>query len=129
MEVIFRFFDKENWSIYATINCAIILTLLVITKQKIDLQTLIIVSLMGMMQGDILSKMIFTGFLSILLFNKSMEWFTKTAVFLGSNIITSNIPYNNDFQKLIVNNTILLWLFRLLIVAWFFYIFNLMRKK
>ena len=129
MEVRFRFFDKENWSVYATINCAIILTLLVLTKQNLDLQTLIIVSLMGMMQGDILSKMVFTGFLSSILFNKSIEWFTKTAVFLGSNLITSNIPYNHDFQKLIVNNTTLLWLFRLLILGWFIYIFNLMRKK
>ena len=129
MEVLFRFFDKENWSVYATINCAIILTLLILTKQKLDLQTLIIVSLMGMMQGDILSKMVFTVFLSSILFNKSMQWFTKTAVFLGSNLITANIPYNHDFQKLIVNNTILLWLFRLLIFGWFIYILNLIRKK
>ena len=70
MEIKFIFFDKENWSIYATINTTIILTLLLLTRQKLDLKTLIAASLMGMMKGDIIPRLIFTGFLSIFLYKK-----------------------------------------------------------
>ena len=127
MNVNFRFLDQEHWSVYATINCSIILILLILCKQTLDLHTLIIVSLLGMMQGNLISKLIFTGFLSSVLFRKNMQWVSKTIIFLISVIIISYIPFNNYLQNIILNNTLFLWLFRLLILGWFIYIANLMR--
>ena len=129
MEIKFIFFDKENWSIYATINTTIILTLLLLTRQKLDLKTLIAASLMGMMKGDIIPRLIFTGFLSIFLYNKSLQWVGETLILLFSNVITSNIAYNNSIQQIISNSPVFLWIFRFVILGWFIYIFKLMNKE
>ena len=56
MQVGFKFFDVEAWSFYGTINCAIVLLLFIIAQQKIDLQTLILISLIGMLTGDIIPR-------------------------------------------------------------------------
>ena len=68
MELIFKFFDKEEWSMYATINVFIPLILLFLFKQKLTVSVLILVSLMAMMKGDLLSKILFVGFLYFLLY-------------------------------------------------------------
>ena len=129
MELKMKFFEPEEWSIHGTINSAIILTLLMLTKQNIDLQTLIIVSLIGMMDGSILSKLIFTFFICLLIYRKSAPWAIKTCIFLIGAFITSNVPYDNKLHKLIETTPGLLWMFRLLIVAWFIYIGKLMVDK
>ena len=68
MELIFRFLDKKYWSFYGTLNVFIPLILFIIFQQIINLEALIFMSLIGMMDGDLLSKILFTGFLNFLVY-------------------------------------------------------------
>ena len=56
----FRFLDKEKWSYYATLNVLIPLIVFNVLKFKIDSQAMIFMSLLAMMQGDLLPKILFT---------------------------------------------------------------------
>lgn len=129
MELILRFFDKEEWSVYATIRCFIILLVFILFKQKLDLQLLIISSFIGMMDGDLVTQMAFILFLSILLTNTSKKWIHKTLLLLLTGFITYYIPYYNFIQSFILNNIGILMLFRFLIIGWFIYIIYLIYKN
>ena len=60
MELKLKFFDKEEWSMYGTINVMIPFLLLIVLQQKISYDTLILASIIGMMKGDLIPKIIFT---------------------------------------------------------------------
>ena len=120
MNVQFKFFDKELWSIYATLNTCIPLILFILFKQKLDIQTLTLSSLIGMMQGNILSKIFFTFFLLLLSFKNNIN-IIKSVICILSIIIIHYIPYNNYIQKQIYNNKYLLILFRIIIFIWISY--------
>ena len=68
MELIFRFFDKEEWTTYGTLNVIIPLVIFILFRQKLTASLLIFMSLLGMMHGDPLAKILFTGFLNFLVF-------------------------------------------------------------
>ena len=74
MELKLKFFDKEEWSMYGTINVMIPFLLLIVLQQKISYDTLILASIIGMMKGDLIPKIIFTGFLNFLVYEKNIEW-------------------------------------------------------
>ena len=74
MELTFRFLDKANWSYYGTLNVVIPLFLFIIFKQRIDLQALVFMSLLGMMDGNLISKILFVVFLNLLVYNSSTKW-------------------------------------------------------
>jgi hypothetical protein len=123
MELTFRFFDKENWSFYATLNVLIPLFLFIIFNQRIDLQALIFMSLLGMMEGDLLPKIIFTGFLNFLVYNPSNEWVIRSSIFVVSVYLMNLVKINNPIQKFVMNSEPLQWLLRILILLWMLYIF------
>ena len=56
MELTFRFFDRKIWSYYATINVVIPTVLILILQGNMTTQDLIFVSLMGMMEGRIITQ-------------------------------------------------------------------------
>ena len=123
MELTFRFLDKENWSFYGTLNVLIPLFLFIIFKQRIDLQALIFMSLLGMMEGDLLPKILFTGFLNFLVYNPSNEWVFRSTIFVVSVYLMNFVKINNPIHKFVMNSEPLQWLLRIVILCWMLYIF------
>ncbi|MAR50588.1 MAG: hypothetical protein CML42_05635 [Rhodobacteraceae bacterium] len=125
MELKLKFFDKEEWSMYGTINVMIPFLLLIVLQQKISYDTLILASIIGMMKGDLIPKIIFTGFLNFLVYEKNIEWIFRSILFVVSTFIIHFIPYNNIVHKTVMNNNILLWIMRSIVLIWMCYIFYL----
>lgn len=123
MELTFRFLDKENWSFYGTLNVLIPLFLFIIFKQRIDLQALIFMSLLGMMEGDLLPKILFTGFLNFLVYNPSNEWVIRSSIFVVSVYLMNLVKINNPIQQFVMKSEPLQWLLRIVILCWMLYIF------
>tara|TARA_Y100000768_G_C23828798_1_gene610278 strand:- start:24 stop:428 length:405 start_codon:yes stop_codon:yes gene_type:complete len=128
MLVNFRFFDKEMWSVFATLQSVIILVIFYLGVNLNKLETLVFASLIAMLQGDLLPKLIFTFFLSLIVWDKK-EFFSGVLVTILSVIITHCIDYNNVVHKLFYDNLLLINLVRLSITLWFIYIIYLINKK
>lgn len=126
MELVFKFFDKEEWSMYGTINVLIPFILLLAFRQKLTISVLIIASLLGMMKGDLLSRILFTGFLNFLVYEKNKDWVIRSIIFVVSAIIMNYIPYGHKFHRMVMESSILLNVFRITIALWMIYIFFLM---
>ena len=110
---------------YGTINVMIPFLLLIVLQQKISYDTLILASIIGMMKGDLIPKIIFTGFLNFLVYEKNIEWIFRSILFVVSTFIIHFIPYNNIVHKTVMNNNILLWIMRSIVLIWMCYIFYL----
>lgn len=123
MNVKFRFFDSEKWSIFATINTIIPITLLYIFKIKLDIKTLTLSSLIAMMSGNLISKIVFYIFMSLLIYEKNKKYMYTNIVFILSIIIIHFIPLNNKIQKIIIQNNYTINMFRIIIFLWFLYFF------
>jgi hypothetical protein len=119
MNVRFIFFDKEKWSIYATLNTCIPLLLLYLFNYEFDIKNLTISSLISMMKGDLISKIIFYIFLSFLFYKREKEYIYINSLFILSIIIIHYVPYENKFQMDILNNNINIHIFRMIILIWF----------
>ena len=128
MLVNFRFFDKEMWSVFATLQSVIVLVIFYLGVNLHKLETLVFASLIVMSQGDLLHKLIFTFFLSLIVWDKK-EFYSGVIVTILSVIITHYIDYNNIVHKLFYNNFLLINLVRLSITIWFIYIIYLLNKK
>lgn len=122
MKLTFKFLDKEEWSIYATINVAIILLLFLVTGQKINVESLVFMSLLGMMEGPILEKIIFIGFLNFLVYKPNYNWIIRSILYIIAIVLINYIPYNNIVQKTIENNMVFLNIFRGIVGVWMVYI-------
>jgi len=125
MEIKLKFFDKEEWSMYGTINVIIPFLLLIFLRQRISYDTLILASIIGMMKGDLIPKIIFTGFLNFLVYEKNIQWVFRSIIFVISTFIIHFIPYNNIVHQTVMNNNSLLWVMRTIIFIWMCYIFYL----
>jgi hypothetical protein len=125
MEIKLKFFDKEEWSMYGTINVIIPFLLLIFLRQRISYDTLILASIIGMMKGDLIPKIIFTGFLNFLVYEKNIQWVFRSIIFVISTFIIHYIPYNNIVHQTVMNNNSLLWVMRTIIFIWMCYIFYL----
>ena len=123
MNVKFKFFDTEKWSIFATVNTIIPITLLYIFKIKLDIKTLTLASLIAMMSGNLISKLVFYIFMSLLIYKKNKNYMYTNIVFILSIIIIHFIPLNNKIQKIIIQNNYTIYIFRIIIVLWFLYFF------
>ena len=121
MELTLKFFDKEIWSMYGTINVMVPFILLIVLNQ-VTPSTLILASILGMMKGSLLSKIIFTGFLNFLVYEYNIYWILRSCLFVISTIIIHYIPYNNIVHKTVMNSNILLWIMRITIFIWMSYI-------
>jgi hypothetical protein len=126
MELTFRFLDNANWSYYGTLNVAIPLFLFIIFKQRIDLQALIFMSLLGMMDGDLISKILFVGFLNLLVYNSSTEWLIRSIILILSVYLMNFVKINNPIHQFVMNSEPLQWLMRIIILIWVLYIFYIM---
>ena len=120
MELTFRFLDKESWSFYATINVLIPLCIFLFTGQKLDLEALIFMSLIAMMEGDLTSKVIMTGFLNFLVYKPTISWVIRSIIFVVS-IVAMNYDAN-PLYKLVMKSEIAVWIMRFIIFIWMCYI-------
>ena len=68
MNISFRFFDKESWSIYGVHKTFLILMFFILLKVNLTPTILIFMSLLAMMEGQLFDKIIFTGFLNLLVY-------------------------------------------------------------
>ena len=127
MKSTFTFFDKEIFSIYATFYTIIPIFLLFLFK-KINLQTLVLSSIISMMSGKIIDKIIFTIFLCLLIINKK-NYKEVIPIFIISVIINHYISQNIIFSKKIIQNKCFLNVFRFIIFIWFLYISYLFYKE
>ncbi len=129
MELIFRFFDKKFWSYYATINVVIPTVLILLLQGSMTTQDLIFVSLMGMMEGNIYSKIIMTGFLNFLVFEPDIAWIKRSIVYVVSIALMDTVKQNNSVHKAIMKSELLQMLMNIIIVLWMGYILYVILYK
>ena len=120
MHLTFKFFDQIDWSIYGTICVIIPFIMLILFRQPLNSRTLIFSSLIGMMHGDIIPRIIFTGFLNLLVYKRTFNWLIQSIIFVASAIICYYIPY--DIYKIVANNILLFYLFYVSVIVWMIYI-------
>ena len=120
MLVNFRFFDKEVWSFYATLNVIIPLVLFKVLNFEINSRAMIFISLLAMMQGDLLPKILFTGFLNFLVFEPTMEWVYRSCIYVFSIIAFHYIPMGHPIHKFIMDNAIMRYVLIAVIIIWMF---------
>ena len=118
----FRFLDKESWSYYATLNVFIPLILFKIMNFDINSQAMILMSLLAMMQGDLLPKILFTGFLNFLVFEPNMKWVYRSMIYVFSIIAFHYIPIDNPVNEFILKYKIVQYILIVTILIWMFYI-------
>jgi len=122
MKINFKFFFKEEWSMYATLNTIIPFLLLLITKQKINLKNIIFSSIVNMMEGDLLPKILFTGFLNFMTMKNNINWVIQSIIYVLSVFISHFIPYNNPVHKFVYKNEFVKYIFIITIVIWMLFI-------
>ena len=118
----FRFLDKESWSYYSTLNVFIPLILFKIMNFDINSQAMIFMSLLAMMQGDLLPKILFTGFLNFLVFEPNMNWVYRSMIYVFSIIAFHYIPMENPVNEFILKYKIVQYILIVTIMIWMFYI-------
>lgn len=129
MELTFRFLDKRRWSYYATINVVIPTVLILLLQGKMSTQDLIFVSLLGMMEGNIYSKILMTGFLNFLVFIPDIAWIKRSFVYVVSIILMNMVKQNNKIHKAVMESRSLQFLMDIIITAWMCYIMYVILYK
>jgi len=134
MIVSFKFFDNQKWSLYATMISLINLIIFYIGFYLIgvpsfySLNTLVFISLLAMISGKLLPKLIFVFFLCMICWNEH-EFLMGTILALICIIISHYIPRNNIIMNYIENNIIIKNIIILSIVIWFIIIIQLIISK
>ncbi len=118
----FRFFDKENWSVYATLNVIIPIVIFKLCNLEIDSQSMIFLSILAMMQGKLLPKILMTGFLNFLVFEPNLKWVIRSIIYVVSTIIFHNIPLDHVAHKFIMRNTVVKYILFAVILVWMIFI-------
>ena len=122
MKLLFKFFDNHSWSVHGTLRTLVPFILFILLKLKLDTETLIFMSLMGMMKGDLLSKIIMVGFLRFLVYKPTKSWTLKSILFVLCIIGMHYIKQGNSIEKWILNNNIAMIIFSIIIFLWMGYI-------
>mgnify|MGYP004102971883 FL=1 len=120
MLVNFWFFDKEVWSFYATLNVIIPLVLFKLLNFEVNSQAMIFMSLLAMMQGDLLPKILFTGFLNFMVFEPNREWVYRSCIYVLSIIVFHYIPMGHPVHKFVMDNLFMRYLLIAVIIVWMF---------
>jgi hypothetical protein len=128
MNLTFRFFDKETWSTYGVHKTFVILMLFILFRQSLTTTNLILMSLLSMMEGGLIEKILFTGFLLLMISQPTIQWVIQSILFVVSIVLIHYIPQNNRFQIMFTQSTILMWVMRIASFAWMSYIlFNIIK--
>lgn len=128
MEIKIKFFDKLDWSIYATLQTIIVLLILKLKiKNIINIKILVLSSLISMMEGKLLPKLIYTFFLCLLVHDKK-EFINNTIITLLACLIINYINKDNPIYNLFFENKVMKNLLILAIGLWMIYIPYLLYK-
>lgn len=122
MNLTFRFFDKESWSIYGVHKTFLIFMLFILLKRPLTTTNLILMSLLSMMEGGLIEKVLFTGFLILMISQPTFEWVIDGILFVLSIVSIHFIPQSNVFQTAFETSKILLWVIRIASFLWMSYI-------
>lgn len=122
MNLTFRFFDKESWSIYGVHKTFLIFMLFILLKRPLTTTNLILMSLLSMMEGGLIEKVLFTGFLILMISQPTFEWVIDGILFVLSIVSIHFIPQSNVFQTAFETSEILLWVMRIASFLWMSYI-------
>ena len=118
MKLFFKFLDTEKWSMFGTLNTIIPFSLTLLLSQKVDLQHMIFASLIGMMGGELIPKILFVGFLNFLVMKENIDWVIRSFIYVFSVLIIHYIPYDNFIHKFVYTNPFVSFIFKFLIVIW-----------
>ena len=118
MKINFKFLDTEKWSMYGTLNTMVPLALTLLLQQPVDLRNMIFSSLICMMEGALLPKVLFVGFLNFMVMEGSIDWVIQSCAYVLSIILIHQIPYDNLVHRFVYKNDVPLLFFKCLIVAW-----------
>ena len=118
MKLNFKFLDTEKWSMFGTINTLVPFGLTLLLQQKVDLRNMIFSSLICMMDGNLLPKVLFVGFLNFLVMEDTVDWIIQSWVYVLSVLIIHYIPYDNVVHRLVYTNNTVSLIFKCLIVVW-----------
>ena len=129
MKLNIKFLEEKEWSMFGTLNTSIILALTLLSKQNVNLQNMVISSLLCMMDGDLLPKILFTGFLNFMIMEETIDWVIRSFIYVIAVVIIDNIKYNNFIHKFSYQNEIVLSILGILIVIWMLRIFDLIFIK
>lgn len=131
MKVISKFFDENDWSLYATLQTIIILICMRLGFPINNLKALVFASIIAFMSGDLFPRLIYTFFLSMVIWSnfKGLQFIKYTFFSLLGSFLTFFIKKNNKIYNFILNNKILKFLLIIGIAIWMFYIPYLLLKK
>jgi len=114
MKLQLQFFDEEEWSIYGFLNCFPGYILLLLFKLLTPAR-FIIASIIGMLSGDLLARIMFIGFLLFMIYQRNKESIISSVILIIATIISFYIPYKHKLHMLIYNSPVLMWIMRILI--------------
>ena len=129
MKLIFKFLDTEKWSMFGTVNTLIPLYLTLLLRQKVDLRNMIFSSIICMMDGNLLPKILFVGFLNFMVMEDNIDWIIQSCVYVLSVFIIHYIQYDNFVHKFVYTNAAASLIFKVLITMWMLTIFYNIYKK
>ena len=118
MQLTFRFFDEESWSIFATLQTILIIAIYRIGFKDFDLKLLVLSSLIAMMQGSLIARVIFGLFLSLVAWNKD-DFLPGTALTVISAGLLSLVVPNNRIHNAFIKYKILKLLLLSCVLLWF----------
>ena len=118
MKINFKFLDTEKWSMYGTLNTMVPLALTLLLQQPVDLRNMIFSSLICMMEGALLPKVLFVGFLNFMVMEGSIDWAIQSCAYVLSVVLIHQIPYDNVVHRFVYEKDVALLVFKCLIVAW-----------
>lgn len=110
--------DTEKWSMFGTINTLVPFLLTLLFQQEVDLRNMILSSVICMMDGQLLPKIYFVGFLNFMVMEDNVDWIIKSCIYVASVAIIHHIPYDNFVHKFVSNNSLASFIVKCSIVLW-----------
>ena len=124
MKINIKFLDKIEWSMYATLNTIIPFVFLILTRQNINLKNIVFSSIINMMEGDLIPKILFTGFLNFMTMENNINWVIQSIIYVVSVLIVHYIPYNNKLHQITYKNNFVKYILIIIIIIWMLFIFK-----
>ena len=128
MKVSFTFLDKEEWSFFATLNTIVILIIMSFGMNINKLKPLVFASLISMLQGPLLAKIIFTFFLCMVVWGGQNNFIKASLFTLLACLVVHFIKKENKINQYVQRSKLLKMILRIAIAVWMIYVSYLLFK-
>lgn len=128
MKVSFTFLDKEEWSFFATLNTIVILIIMSLGMNINNLKPLVFASLISMLQGPLLAKLIFTFFLCMVIWGGQNNFIIASIFTLLACLVVHFIEKENKVNQYVQKSNLLKMMLRISIAVWMIYVSYLLFK-